>query len=69
MIIDSRQFKYTIDCEDIEDFSESKDGKLQLLYYLPDPKNTESPPSKYLRKQETFDCCENQLLVKVFKCI
>ena len=63
LIIDSRQFENTINCENIEDFSENKDKKLTLSYYIPDEKSN----SKFLRKQENYDCCENNNMLKTFQ--
>ena len=51
-----------MNCENIEGFSSGKDDKLQLVYFIPDPKDQ----SKFLRKQEQYDCCENRLILKTF---
>ena len=40
LIIDSRTFENVINVENIEEFSERPDGKLNLVYYIPDPKGT-----------------------------
>jgi len=52
----------TINVENVEEFSESKDQKLNLVYYLPDEKEQD----KFVRKSETFECCENGLILKTF---
>ena len=62
LIIDSRAFENVINCENIEEFVEKPDGKLSLVYYIPDEKKEE----KLIRKNEIFDCCENQLMLKTF---
>ena len=62
LVIDSRSFENTINCENIEEFSESKDGYLNLTYYIPGLGNS----SKFTRKQEQYDCCENKFLLKTF---
>lgn len=38
LIIDSRAFENVINVENIEEFSEKADGKLNLVYYIPDSK-------------------------------
>lgn len=40
LIIDSRTFENVINVENIEEFTERPDGKLNLVYYIPDPKGT-----------------------------
>lgn len=62
LLIDSRKYEMTINVENIEEFSESKEQKLNLVYYLPDEKEAD----KFVRKSETFDCCENGLILKTF---
>jgi hypothetical protein len=39
---------------------ENKKGELSLTYYIPDEK------MKFQKKQELFDCCENNLILKTF---
>ena len=62
LLIDSRQYEISINIENVEEFSETKDKKLFLVYYLPDEKS----PEKFIRKSDTFDCCENGLILKTF---
>jgi len=60
LIIDSKDQEVQINCENIEEFSEQKDGRLQLIYYLPDDGN------KMQRKEGKFECCENGLVLKTY---
>lgn len=63
MIIDSRSFTNTINVYNIETFEETKDERLNLIYFIPDPKLED----KFIKKQEIYDCCENPLILKTYK--
>jgi len=70
LIIDSRAFANTINCQNIEEFIEKPDGKLSLTYYMWDGKGKETADisqHKFLRKNEIYDCCENKLMLKAFE--
>ena len=60
MIIDSKEQEIQINCENIEEFSEQKDGRLLLIYYLPDDSK------KMQRRESKFECCENGLVLKTY---
>ena len=65
-MIDSRQFEKTINCENIEEFIERDDGRLSLIYYIPEESKKDNEEMKFVRKSETFECCENKLILKTY---
>ena len=43
-------------------------GKLNLVYFIPDGKaNTDPNKQKYKMIVESYDCCENLLILKTFQ--
>lgn len=46
---------------DIESFEESKDGKITIVYFVPDDKGD------MVKKNEVYDCFETEELVRTFK--
>ena len=64
LIIDSRQTEKTINCENIEEFIEKDDGRLSLIYFIPEEAKNEE--LKFKRQSETFECCENKLILKTY---
>ena len=61
--LDSKLWETSINCENIEEFKENTETKLELTYYLPDEKKE----GKFVRHQDFFDCCENKLILKTFQ--
>jgi hypothetical protein len=68
LIIDSRAFEIQVNCANIEEFTENKEQKLFLAYYLPG-ESTPGSNQTYTRKTEIYECCENELLLKTFESI
>eukprot|EP00347_Sterkiella_histriomuscorum_P015370 403357272 len=64
LLIESKTFSVTINFDMIDQFIESKEGKLNLIYYLP---SNDLPNAKLIKKNETFECCENDEIIKVYK--
>lgn len=62
--VEGKNYSLNINFELIDSFTENKENKLQLNYFLP---NTDSPGSKMKRMSEVFECCENEEIIKVFK--
>ena len=64
MVIDSKTYQISINFECIEYLGENKDGKLNIVYYLPSNDNN---AANFQKKNETYECCENEEMIKVFK--
>lgn len=62
LVIESRSYVNTINVSNIEVFEESKDERLNLVYYVADPKLED----KFLKRIEIYDCCENGLVLKTY---
>lgn len=60
LIIESRTYVNTVNVSNIELLEETKEQRLNLVYYIADEKE------KFQRKQEIYDCCENKLMIKTY---
>ena len=69
MVIDGRNETMTIDCNNIDQFSENEEnGRLILVYHLP------AEPSRFsrfaegemVRRTDQFECAENEAILKTF---
>lgn len=61
MTIESRQAEVHVDFEAIESIQETKDGRMQLTYFLPNKEGT-----GFNKKTEIYDCFEIDAILKVF---
>mmetsp|Transcript_657 Transcript_657/g.1239 ORF Transcript_657/g.1239 Transcript_657/m.1239 type:complete len:98 (+) Transcript_657:690-983(+) len=71
LIIDSKAYEYQINCQNITEFVENpENGMLKLTYFIPvEPKEGASQASKgtgFQMKTGSYDCCENELILKTF---
>lgn len=64
LVIESKQGNLLINCDDIEDIQENNDKRLVVVYYLNEQRMENS---KLIKKQEVFECFENNLIVNNFK--
>lgn len=64
MIIESNKYRVNINFDSIEYLGEGKDGKLNIVYYLP---GDSGKGASFTKKNETFECCENEEIIKVYK--
>ncbi len=64
LIIESKQGNILINCDDIEDIQENNDKRLVVTYYLNEQRMENS---KAIKKQEVFECFENNLIINNFK--
>lgn len=67
MILDSKQFEITINCENIETFSESNDAKLTLIYFVQQTDIFGKAKKEMERRIEEYECAESALLLKTFQ--
>ena len=52
----------SINCENIDTFNENPDNqRLQLVYHMP-----QEGTNELVKKSDTFDCAENDTLLKTF---
>lgn len=68
LVIDSRSSETSVNCENIESIEENDKKMMVIIYNLPDGKDKDGKV-KMARKEDKFDCCENQLFMKTFKTI
>ena len=61
--MDSKQFEISISVENIEAMREGKDGRLNLVYFIPDESG------QIQKKVEWFECCENEEIIKTYESI
>ena len=47
--------------DNIAGFDEYKDGKLEVVYFVPNKENT-----GFIKKSEIYDCMDTQELIKTF---
>ena len=64
LVIESKQGNLLINCDDIEDIQENNDKRLVVVYYLNEQRMENS---KLIKKQEVFECFENNLILNNFK--
>ena len=62
LIIDSRSYMNTVNLMNVENLEETKDGRLTLVYFIADQKQD----GKFNKKQEIYDCCENELILRTW---
>ena len=60
LIIDSKAYEISVEFESIENISETKDGKLNLQYYVP------GDNGNMMKRNEMYDCFEHEEFVKVY---
>ena len=66
LLIDSRQQEISINCENIENFSEGDDGKLNLTYMVPQTDFFGRVKTEMERRIEEYECAESVLLINTF---
>lgn len=64
-MIDSKKLKTTINVDSIDTFRESKDGRINVVYYLP----SKSKDGPLLKKNQSYEVCESDILLKIFNAI
>jgi len=62
-MIGSKQFEVTVNLLNVEHFREGKDGRLNIVYLVP---NNEGGVSK---RNETYDCFELNTMIETFNSI
>jgi hypothetical protein len=60
LIIDSKQNKITVDVVATESFKEDKDGRLNIVYYVPTNEGGRQ------KRNETYDVFEGDTLLKAY---
>ena len=68
LVIDSRSSETSVNCENVESIEENDKKFLIIVYNLPEGKDKDGKV-KMARKEDKFDCCENQLILKTFSTI
>lgn len=64
MTIESRQKVINVEFDAIDSITETKDGRLQIIYMLPN-----SDGNGFSKKNDTFDCFEIADILKVFSSV
>jgi hypothetical protein len=64
MQVTGKNLDLKISFENIINFGENKDGKLNVVYCIP---SGDSNQAKFSKKSETFDCFEQDDLIAYFK--
>lgn len=63
MIIDSKQFEISVDIENVENLTEIKDGRLAIVYFVP------QVDGSMQRRNETYEFFETSEILKVYNII
>lgn len=69
LVIDSKNSQTSVSIDNVEEITEHPEKKtLNIVYNLADGTNKDGT-KKFTRKSESFECCENFVIIKTFNSI
>jgi hypothetical protein len=60
LIIDCKAYEIAVSFKDIESLEETKDGKVSIVYYVPEESG------KLVKRTELYDCFETEDIIRTF---